>query len=177
VSGDIRKSGVLILAAIAVTSWQSTTIAQVADRPKPPDDDHAVVFEIGAAGDWSSEEGANTGGTFAFEVTPVEHWLELEVGITAIRHRDGTEWPLDVLFKKPWRISRTFEFMIGIGPEVIHETGADAGTFWGLSSVLDFMFWPRKNVGWYVEPGYELVRRDGISHHGVGVAVGLLIGR
>ena len=135
------------------------------------------MFEIGAAGDWSADEGASPGGTFAFEITPIEHWLELEIGISAIQGRDGTEWPVDILFKKPWRLSRTFEFMIGAGPELIRDSGRDGGTFWGMSSVLDFMFWPRKDVGWYVEPGYEFTRRDGTAHHGFGIAAGVLIGR
>jgi hypothetical protein len=39
------------------------------------------------------------------------------------------------------------------------------------------MFWPRKNIGWYVEPGYEITLRADTQHHGVGVAAGLLIGR
>jgi len=40
--------------------------------------------------------------------------------------------------------------MIGAGPEMIHESGPDHGTVWGISSVLDFMFWPKKNAGWYL---------------------------
>lgn len=143
----------------------------------PVDDDHAIVFEIGAAGDWSRAEGFHPGGTFAFEVTPIERWLELEIGVTAIHGDDGTEIPIDVLFKKPWRLSPTFEFMIGVDPELIHATGPNNDTFWGLSAVLDFMFWPRKNVGWCVEPGYELTFRDGAKHHGLAIAAGLLIGR
>jgi hypothetical protein len=67
--------------------------------------------------------------------------------------------------------------MIGVGPELVHVTGPDHATFWGLSSVLDFMVWPRKNVGWYVEPGYEVTFRNGITHHSVGIAGGLLLGR
>jgi hypothetical protein len=43
--------------------------------------------------------------------------------------------------------------------------------------VLDFMFWPRKNVGWYVEPGYEVTFRGGTTHHGLGISGGMLIGR
>ncbi len=65
----------------------------------PNDDDHAIVFEIGGAGEWSRAEGFHPGGTFAFEVTPVEDWLELEVGLTAIRSETSTEIPIDVLFK------------------------------------------------------------------------------
>ena len=110
-------------------------------------------------------------------MTPIEHWLELEVGFTAISGDGTTEMPVSVLLKKPWQISRSFEFMIGVGPELVYSAGRERGTSWGVSSVLDFMFWPRRNVGWYVEPGYEVTFRDGATHHGLAVAAGLLIGR
>jgi hypothetical protein len=84
---------------------------------------------------------------------------------------------IDVLAKKPWQISPRFEFMIGVGPELIHTTGPDSRTYWGMSSVLDFMFWPTKRVGWYLEPGYEVTFPSGPTRHGFGVAAGLLIGR
>jgi hypothetical protein len=112
-----------------------------------------------------------------FEVTPIEHWLELEIGVTATRTDDGVEMPVDVLFKKPWRLSREVEFMIGVGPQLVHASGLNAGTFLGLEGVLDLMFWRRKNAGWYVEPGYEMTFRDGRQHGGFSFAVGLLIGR
>ena len=66
--------------------------------------------------------------------------------------------------------------MAGVGPSMAHGTGPDGGTFWGLSSVADFMLWPAKNVGWYVEPGYEVAFRDRSTHHGFGITAGLLIG-
>src|ERR1700733_13538523 len=96
---------VLVLAAAVGCGFPSVADAQ-ALKPAPVEDaDHAIVFELGAAGDWSRSEGFHPGGTFAFEVTPVEHWLELEVGVTAIRAEVSTEIPIDVLFKKPWRFS------------------------------------------------------------------------
>jgi hypothetical protein len=150
------------------------------ERLKPPPEDveeHTVIFELGAAGDWSRAEGFHPGGTFAIEVTPIENWLEVEVGFTAIRADASTEMPVDVLFKKPWRLSREVELMVGLGPEIVHTTGADHSTFWGLESVIDIMVWPRKNLGWYFEPGYEITFRDGTRHHGLGLAAGLLIGR
>jgi hypothetical protein len=170
-----RSCGILWL-TLAMLSVAGTAMAQ---NPgiKPPEDDHAIVFELGAAGDWSRAEGFHPGGTFAFEVTPIENWLELEVGATAIRADSSTEIPVDLLFKKPWRFSPQFEFMIGVGPELIHATGGDHATYWALSSVLDFMFWRRKNVGWYIEPGYELTFRDGTTRHGIAIAGGVLIGR
>ena len=166
----MRTLGVLV---IALSVCATGAAAQSPEK----DAEHAIVFELGAAGDWSRDEGFHPGGTFAFEVTPIENWLELEVGVTAIHGDTGTELPVDLLFKKPWQISRTFEFMIGAGPELVHATGPESATFWGLEGVLDFMFWPRKNVGWYVEPGYEVTMRGGVREHAVGIAVGLLLGR
>ena len=171
----------MCVAAIVCISMSQDVFGQ--DRRAVPasldDEDHAIVFEIGAAADWDPQEGpVHTGGTFAFEVTPIEHWLELEIGVTAIAAGGGVvEMPIDVLFKKPWRLSPQFEFMVGVGPELVRVSGPERGTFWGVEGVLDFMFWPRKTVGWYVEPGYEVTFRDGARHRGVGIAVGILIGR
>lgn len=68
----------------------------------PDREDHAVVFELGWAGEWSHAEGFHPkGATFALEVTPIEKWLELEFGVTAVRADGVTESPVDVLFKKP----------------------------------------------------------------------------
>jgi hypothetical protein len=150
------------------------------DRAAPPpaeEADHAIVFEFGAAGEWSRGEAFQPGGTFAFEVMPIEHWLEIEVGIAATAAPGHTEMPIDMLFKKPWAISRTFEFMAGIGPEIIHATGRAADTYWGISTVADFMFWPRRNVGWYAEPGVDVVFQRGERRASFGVAAGVLIGR
>jgi hypothetical protein len=176
----LRRWSMAVLLGIVASGLASSASAQgLKTQPVNSDDegDHALVFEFGAAGDWSHAEGFHPGGTIAFEVTPIEHWLELEIGVTAIRVDAGTEMPIDVLFKKPWRLSRQFELMIGVGPEIVHATGPDRTTFWGLSSVLDLMFWPRKNVGWYAEPGYDVTFRGGATHQGLGIEAGLLIGR
>jgi hypothetical protein len=168
------------LLAIAALGLPSAAAAQ--DRPTQTtalqdDGDHAVVLELGGVGSWSRAEGLHPGGSVAVEVTSIEHWLELEIGVSAVRGNAGTEIPVAVLFKKPWRFSPEFEFMIGVGPEVVHATEPERATFWGIATVLDFMFWPRKNVGWYVEPGYEATFAGGATHHGMGIVAGLLIGR
>jgi len=164
---------VVLAAAIGLAATRAS--AQIS---QPPDEDHAIIFEIGAAAEGEPGEGsAHPGATFAFEVTPIEHWLEIEAGVSAIHDESGTEIPVDLLFKKPWRFSRTVEFMAGVGPEIIHATGHDAATYWGLSAVADFMIWPARNVGWYVEPGYEATFRGGVTHHGWAFAGGLLLGR
>jgi hypothetical protein len=164
--------GVLGAAAPSAARAQSTV-------PKPAaGEDHAVVYELGWAGEYSVAEGLHAkGATFAFEVTPVKDRLELECGITAIRAKGTTETSVDLLFKKPWSLSKRVEFMAGVGPELIHATGVEAGTFWGISTVADFMFWPSRNLGWYLEPGYDVVFRAGGTRQGFAVAAGLIIGR
>src|SRR5256885_2038419 len=76
--------------------------------------DHSVVLEIGPAGEWPlGREHANYGGMLAAEITPIENWLELEFGITAQGASGKSELSADLLFKKPFRISPTFEQEIG----------------------------------------------------------------
>jgi hypothetical protein len=170
----MRRRLTQVVLAATLASFASASPA----RAQQSDDDHALVFELGVVVEGEPDERVvHSGGTFAVEVTPIEHWLELEIGVTAVRADGSTEVPIDVLFKKPWRISRTFEFMIGAGPEIVHVTGRESSTYLGFSAVLDFMFWPRRNIGWYVEPGYEATFQDSATHHGWGVAAGLLLGR
>jgi hypothetical protein len=171
----------LMRSAVAAVALVATS-ASVAGAQSAPalsaDDDHAIVFELGWAGSYSRAEGFHPkGATFAFEVTPVPDRLELECGLTAIHASGTTETSVDLLFKKPWTLSKRVEFMAGIGPELVHATGSEAGTFWGLSAVADFMFWPRKDVGWYLEPGYEADFRAGATRQGFAMAGGLIIGR
>jgi len=173
-----RTLQAVAVAVISIASAATVASAQSAAPVPPKDEDHSIVYELGWAGDYSRAEGFHAkGATFAFEVTPVPDRLELEGGVAAIRANGVTETSVDLLFKKPWTLSKHIEFMAGIGPDVIHATGAEAGTFWGLSAVGDLMFWPKKNVGWYVEPGYEADFRAGTTRQGFAMAGGLIIGR
>jgi hypothetical protein len=42
--------------------------------------------------------------------------------------------------------------------------------------VLDFMFWPTRNVGWYVEPSYDTTGLRATSDRSLGLTAGLIIG-
>ncbi|MGA9545321.1 MAG: hypothetical protein WBQ85_17225 [Candidatus Sulfotelmatobacter sp.] len=138
----------------------------------------AAIVELGGATDWSITEGGSSfGPTVAVEVTPIENWLELESGVTPLFRRHSTEWDLDLLFKKPWTLSKKAEFMAGIGPEWVHATTLSVITN-SISgeAVLDFMFWPsaKRRFGWYLEPGYEY--NFGRGHEqSLGISGGLLI--
>ena len=82
------------------------------------DDDHrGAVVEIGAAGEAGLNGGKPSfGPSLAVEVTPIEHWLEIEAGITPLFSKGGTEWEADLVFKKPFQLSKNVEFMVGLAP-------------------------------------------------------------
>jgi hypothetical protein len=137
-----------------------------------------AVVELGGAADSNFKSGGSSfGPTVAVEVTPIEKWLELEAGVTPLFTRHSTEWDLDLLFKKPWTLSKKVEFMAGVGPEWVHvrQGGVTTNSVAG-EAVLDFMFWPskKKRFGWYLEPGYEY--NFGRRHEqSLGISGGLLI--
>lgn len=140
--------------------------------------DPVAILELGAAGGWSiTNSGSGFGPAIAAEVTPIEHWLELEAGVTPLFSSRGTEWDVDLLFKKPWTLSRKAEFMAGIGPEWVHtnQKGARPDSLAG-EAALDFMFWPSKRhkFGWYLEPAYDYNFARG-HEQSAGISGGLLI--
>lgn len=147
--------------------------------PQPADSEPAAVVELGGAASRNLKTGESSGGAdLAIEVTPVENWLELEAGTTPLFGRHSTEWDTDLLFKKPWTLSKKVEFMIGAGPEWVHtrQNGVGANSI-AAEVVLDFMIWPSANhrFGWFLEPGYEY--NFGAGHErSFGLSGGLLIG-
>jgi hypothetical protein len=150
-----------------------------ASAEEKKDAQEVAVLEIGAAPSRNLKDRTSSfGPTVAVEVSPIENWLELEAGVTPSFGHYTTEWASDLLFKKPWTLSRTVEFMAGIGPEWLHtrESGTTTNSVAG-EAVLDFMFWPRlwkHKFGWYVEPGYEY--NFGRGHErSIGISFGLLI--
>jgi len=140
--------------------------------------DPAAILELGAATSWDVSGGAATfAPSLAVETTPIEHWLELEAGVSPFYTRDATEWETDLLFKKPWTLSRQAEFMLGVGPEWVHlrQNGRSSNSLAG-EVAGDFMFWParRHRFGWYLEPAYDY----GFTHahpQALGLSGGLLI--
>jgi hypothetical protein len=85
-----------------------------------------------------------------------------------------TEWDTDLLFKKPFTLSDTVEFMVGVGPERTYTSGGMGKI--GAEVALDFMFWPwpDRKFGWFVEPSYSYSLSGG-HEQSLGVSVGLLI--
>jgi hypothetical protein len=166
------KNTVLFVLLAAVPS--APAVAGAHSEEKDP----AAVIELGGATAWNIKDGGASGGpSVAIEVTPIENWLELEGGVTPLFSSKSTEWDTDLLFKKPWTLSRKAEFMAGIGPEWVHtrEAGVSSNSLAG-EAVLDFMFWPAKKhrFGWYFEPAYDYDFGRG-HEQSLGVSGGLLI--
>jgi hypothetical protein len=157
---------------IALMFCSRIALAQSGDK------EPIAIIELGGATAVSLKDATpSVGPNLAAEVTPIENWLELEAGVTPLFHRHSTEWGVDLLFKKPWTLSKKAEFMFGVGPEWVHtnEYGRTPNSVSG-EAVLDFMFWPshKRRFGWYLEPSYEY--NFGRGHEqSVGISGGLLI--
>jgi hypothetical protein len=145
--------------------------AGAADKEKEP----SAIVEIGGAGEWSLQNGAaNLGPSIAVEVEPIKEWLELEAGFTPLFSKGSSpEWSTDLLFKKPFTLSKSVEFMIGAGPQW---TYTDRGNQFAAEFALDFMFWPwpERKIGWFLEPTYTYSFSKG-HQQAAAVSVGLLI--
>jgi hypothetical protein len=162
-------------AALAATLlFVGRALGQVDEKEKEP----AAIVEIGAAGEWALNHGGSSyGPSVAVEVTPIKERLEIEAGVTPFFSRGQTEWDTDLLFKKPYTLSKTAEFMFGVGPEWAHTIKAGTGTnSIAGEAALDFMFWPwpKRKFGWYFEPSYGYSFAGG-HEQSMSATVGLLI--
>jgi hypothetical protein len=172
--------GVLLLLCLAASGQTADPKANSTYHDKPGDEqDEIAILEVGASTNWNFSGGAATiAPNLAAECTPIEHWLELEAGVSPFFTRRSTEWDTDFLFKKPWTISKKAEFMAGIGPQWAHvrQNGKTSDTFSG-ELAGDFMFWPteRYRFGWYLEPAYNYSFAGG-HQQSIGMSAGLLIG-
>lgn len=161
-----------LLLALLLIALLTMPRAQAQDDREP-----AAIFEAGGAAGWGLKGGSSYGPSVAVETTPIPDWLELEGGTSEMFSHGQTEWDTDLLFKKPFTLSRSVEFMFGVGPEWQHTSfaGQHSDTVAG-EAALDFMFWPwrERRFGLYLEPSYDY----GFSHgheQSLGVSAGLLI--
>ena len=108
------------------TSFQDSSVQrQTATEDKDP----KAIFELGAATSWNLSGGAATfAPNVAAEITPIENWLELEAGVSPFYTHNSKEWDADLLFKKPWTISRKAELCLALARNgfILHEMGKGA---------------------------------------------------
>jgi hypothetical protein len=140
--------------------------------------EHTIVVGFGGASELELRDGTLLPGAGAFvEWNAIDDWLELEIATSILFAEGGVEVPIAILAKKPFRLARRVELMLALGPELLPVSNPSTkATYVGGEAGLDLMFWPwGRRVGLWVEPGYDLVFRDGVSQ-GVGATGGLLLG-
>ena len=164
---------------LPVRGQSSSKTSSVSTQETGQDKDPIAILEVGAATSWNFSGGAATfAPNLAAEITPIENWLEIEAGVSPFYTRNSKEWDTDLLFKKPWTLSRKTEFMLGVGPEWVHlkQNGKASNSIAG-EVAGDFMFWPKSKhrFGWYLEPAYDYSFGRG-HQQSMGMSGGLLIG-
>jgi hypothetical protein len=174
-------TGACLLLSLCLPVQGQTSLGESSGHPREgnKDKDPIAILELGAATSWNLSGGAVTfAPNLAAEITPIENWLELEAGVSPFYTHNSTEWDTDLLFKKPWTISRKTEFMLGVGPEWVHlkQNGKASNSIAG-EVAGDFMFWPtsKHRFGWYLEPAYDYSFARG-HQQSIGMSGGLLIG-
>jgi hypothetical protein len=176
----LAAASVILLCCLPASALYAQDRSSTASKPAAADpDDPLVILEVGASTNWNFSGGAATfAPNLAAECTPIENWLELEAGVSPFYTRRSTEWDTDFLFKKPWTLSKTAEFMLGAGPQWAHvnQHGRSSDLF-SAELAGDFMFWPngRHRFGWYLEPAYDYSFAGG-HPQSIGMSAGLLIG-
>jgi hypothetical protein len=143
-------------------------------KPPEEDNDHTNIVGVGGAAELELGDGSlHPGPNIMVEWDAIENWLEFEVGASVLTADHGIEVPIELLVKKPFRLARWAEFMVGVGPEVVQVTGTNKGTYFGGEVALDFMFWPwDRHVGLWVEPEYDLTYQHGATS-GIGSTGGV----
>ena len=181
-----RRAFTLFVASLCMLTANLPVYGQAAAQESPTnaevtvdEKENKAILELGAATSWNVSGGAATfAPNLAIEIEPIEHWLELELGVSPFYTHTSTEWDTDLLFKKPWTLSRKAEFMLGIGPQWVHlkQSGTWTNTAAG-EIAADFMFWPtgKHRFGWFLEPAYDYSFAKG-HQKSVGMSFGLLIG-
>jgi hypothetical protein len=140
--------------------------------------EHTVIVGGGGAIERDLAERSTHAGANAFlEYEAIEGWLELELGISLLAIPGGTELPIDLLVKKPFSLTRHLELMIGVGPQIVRVFHpSEGGTFLGVEFALDFMYWPTRRVGLWMQPAYGFVFRGSGGSSSLGTTAGIIVG-
>jgi hypothetical protein len=165
------------LSIILLFSFTSV-VGQNVSKDSLAEKDPTAIAEFGGAFSRDLKGGGSGFGyDVAVEMTPIEHWLELELGVSPTFGAHSREWDVDLLFKKPWTFSPGVEFMFGVGLVWTHTEEYSLTTnALGGEMAMDFMFWPfaKHRFGWYLEPAYQYAFARG-HDQSVGMSAGLLV--
>lgn len=172
-----RSRNVALLLGVLIALSASMALAEKGREGDEEAFDHTIIIGLGGAGELELPEGsAHAGGSLFVEWEAIDRWLELELGASVLAAEGGVEVPIDLLFKKPFRLSRSIEVMVGLGPEVVRvSTPAKKTTLIGVEFAVDFMLWPSQHVGLWVEPTYGVVFNSA-ARSGLACTAGIIFG-
>jgi hypothetical protein len=167
------KDGARSMGARRVLLLSSAVLLIFTASAQAQEREPSAIIEIGGNAEWGLSGASSVGPSAAVEFTPIKDWLEIEAGVAPMFSRGLAEWDTDLIFKKPFTLSDTLEFMFDVGPQW---TFSRAGTRVGSELAADFMFWPTpdRKYGWFLEPTYSYSFSGG-REQSVAVSAGLLI--
>jgi hypothetical protein len=129
-----------------------------------------AVLELGGAAVWSVPGGFGLGPAAAVEFEPIKNNLVIEAGLAPLFDRGGhTDWDFDLLFRRPFDLSKKVEFEPGVGP-----TWNGSGQV-GAQVSFEIMIWTseQREFGWFIDPSYSVSLASG-HQQSVGLSLGLL---
>lgn len=161
-----------LITGLALLPWQGNAVAQ-----GNAEADRSLVFKVGPAFDRSLADNKLTlGGSLGVEGTAIENWLEVEAGVTRFRSGGRRADSVGLQFKKPFRLSRTVELMIGVGPSVGRDfRDGTSSRSRAIEFSVDLMVWPSPKIGWFVEPSYGYGVGPSRGDRSFGASAGILI--
>lgn len=142
------------------------------------DEDPTWAVEIGGMAEWALQGGFPASGPHVgLEHTVIEHWLEVEAATTSLFSKSGTEIETELIFKKPFELSKGLEFLVGAGPEWIHRNSGDGpkdSFAIETTAGFDYELWPEHHASVFIEGAYA--HDYGAREDSMRVTSGLKIG-
>ena len=168
----------MIKATITVITGLLIVAGGAQAEEKEKEHESSVVVELGGGGEWDVHGGAGAYGPYlALEYEVIEHWLEIETAVAPRFSNGQAEVEFELIFKKPFELSKSLEFLIGAGPVWVHRTEENPKDSIAGEAIVELVYWPWDDhkVGFFVEPSYSYNFGEG-HEQTVGVTAGLHIG-
>jgi hypothetical protein len=147
-------------------------------RADEKEKESSVVVELGGGGEWDVRGGPGAyGPNLALEFEVIEHWLEIETGVAPRFERGESEVEFELIFKKPFDLSKSLEMVFGAGPVWVHRANENPRDSIAGEVSVTFVYWPweEHKLGYFVEPSYSYNFGEG-HERAVGAKAGLYIG-
>ena len=86
------------------------------EKIRAEDKEPLAIIALGGATEWGfPERKFSFGPSASVEFSAIKDWLEIEVGGARLFRRGRSEWEAEIVFRKPFTLSDTAEFMVGLG--------------------------------------------------------------